>query len=81
MGIKFWKKNFILPLANHLKLSSDCCPKIEDELDGMSKICYANAIGSIIYLMICIRLDLAHNISVLRRFIGNRREENWEALK
>lgn len=47
----------------------------------MSKICYANAIGSIIYLMICIRLDLAHNISVLRRFIGNPREENWEALK
>lgn len=53
-------KPVTLPLANQNKLSSECCPKIEEEYARMFKIPYANVIGTVMYLMICTRHDLAH---------------------
>lgn len=45
-----------LPIANYFKLTFDSYPKTQDELERMTKIFYANAIGSVMYLMICARL-------------------------
>jgi len=75
-----WKP-VTLPLSNHFKLSSDFCPKTDEDYDRMSKVPYANVIGSIMYLMVCTRPDLAHSISILSRFMGNPSEEHWNALK
>jgi hypothetical protein len=74
-------KPVTLPLANHFKLSSDFCPKTDEEFDRMSKIPYANVIGSVMYLMVCTRPDLAFSISILSRFMSNPGEEHWNALK
>lgn len=70
-----------VPLAQHFKLSEDHKPKIDGEMKEMSQIPYANAIGSIMYTMICTRLDLAHSISVVSRFMTNLGKHHWEALK
>lgn len=47
----------------------------------MSKISYANVIGCMTYLMICMRPDLTHSISVLSKFMSNHGKEHWDALK
>ncbi|RVW76575.1 Retrovirus-related Pol polyprotein from transposon TNT 1-94 [Vitis vinifera] len=36
----------------------------------MSKVPYASAIGSLMYVMVCTRLDIAHAVGVVSRFIS-----------
>lgn len=37
----------------------------------MSQVPYASAVGSLMYAMVCTRLDLAHTISVVSRYMGD----------
>ncbi|CAA2996853.1 Hypothetical predicted protein [Olea europaea subsp. europaea] len=74
-------KSVSLPFANHFKLSNDQSPKTEEEFKRMTKVPYSNAVGSVMYLMICSRLDLAFAISVLSRYMSNPGEALWEAMK
>lgn len=68
------------PFASHFKLSSRQCPVTEDEKEHMSHISYSNAVGNLMYAMICTRLDLAQVVSVVSRFMHNPRKEHWNAL-
>ena len=36
------------PLANHFRLSGSQCPKNEEEIENMSKVPYASAVGYLI---------------------------------
>ena len=47
------------PLANHVKLFIVQCPKTNSEKDDMSMVSYANAVGCLMYIMVCTRPDLA----------------------
>ncbi|KAL6315051.1 hypothetical protein AAG906_030898 [Vitis piasezkii] len=38
------------PLANHFRLSTSQCPKTDDEVNDMSKVPYASAVGWLIYI-------------------------------
>ncbi|KAA0043826.1 putative gag-pol polyprotein [Cucumis melo var. makuwa] len=51
------------PLASHFRLSSSQCPVTKQERIEMSNIPYCNAVGSIMYLMICTRPDLGYAMS------------------
>nr|GEV56681.1 hypothetical protein [Tanacetum cinerariifolium] len=44
-----------LTLHHGIKISKDLCPKTDDELDKMSRVLYALAIGSIMHVMTCLR--------------------------
>jgi len=70
-----------LPLASHFILSKEQSPANEEEKEYMNKIPYSNVIGSIMYLMVCTRPDLAHAVSTLSRFMSNPGPKHWEALK
>ena len=59
------------PLANHFRLSTNQCPKTNDEVKDMSKVPYASAVGCLMYAMVCTRLDLAHAVSVVSKFLSN----------
>ncbi|GKC27217.1 hypothetical protein Tco_1034511 [Tanacetum coccineum] len=37
----------------------------------MSKVSYTNAVGSLMYLMVCTRPDIAYAISVVSRYLAN----------
>lgn len=74
-------KSVVMPMPQNCKLSESQKPKNEEEMAEMEKIPYANAVGSIMYAMICTRPDLAHSMSVLSRFMANPGREHWEALK
>ena len=47
----------------------------------MSKVPYASAIGSLMYVMVCTRPDIAHAMGVVSKFISRPRKQHWEAVK
>ena len=69
------------PFASHFKLSKDMCPKTQDEIDHMSKIPFASAVGSLMYAMVWTRPDIAHAVGVVSRFMENPGNEHWQAVK
>uniref|UniRef100_A0A2N9FYY5 Integrase catalytic domain-containing protein n=1 Tax=Fagus sylvatica TaxID=28930 RepID=A0A2N9FYY5_FAGSY len=48
------------PLAKNFRLSGSQCPKNEEEIENMSKVPYASAVGCLMYAMVCTRPNLAH---------------------
>uniref|UniRef100_A0A2N9GD91 Uncharacterized protein n=1 Tax=Fagus sylvatica TaxID=28930 RepID=A0A2N9GD91_FAGSY len=69
------------PLANHFRLSGSQCPKNEEEIENMSKVPYASAVGCLMYAMVCTRPDLAHAVSTVSRYMANPGREHWNAVK
>jgi hypothetical protein len=65
------------PLANHFRLSTAQCPQSDSEVDEMSRVPYANAVGCLMYAMVCTRPDLAHAVSVVSKFMANPGKEHW----
>ncbi|CAM8914155.1 unnamed protein product [Rhodiola kirilowii] len=74
-------KTVLIPLAHHFKLSNEQCPKAESDIEHMSKIPHANAVGCLMYSMACTRQDLAHGVSVVSRYMGNPGKAHWYAVK
>ena len=64
------------PLDSHFKLSKEQSPKTEEERDHMSKVAYALAIGSLMYAIVCIRLDIAHAVGVVSKFMSRPRKQH-----
>ncbi|XP_060965293.1 secreted RxLR effector protein 161-like [Cannabis sativa] len=57
------------------------CPKTKLEQEDMANVPYSNAVGSIMYLMVSTRPDLAYAISVLSKFMSSLGKEHWKAMK
>ncbi|KAL2227396.1 UNVERIFIED_CONTAM: Retrovirus-related Pol polyprotein from transposon TNT 1-94 [Sesamum indicum] len=74
-------KSTSVPLAAHFQLSKEQCPKTASEIRKMENVPYSNLIGSIMFLMVCTRPDVAYSISCLSRFMSNPGPPHWEALK
>ena len=74
-------KLFSTPLATHFKFDASVIPSTEEDKDCMSRVLYSNAVGSLMYAMVCTRLDLAHAICVVSRFMSNLGKTHWEAVK
>nr|GEX66619.1 retrovirus-related Pol polyprotein from transposon TNT 1-94 [Tanacetum cinerariifolium] len=49
--------------------------------EQMSKVSYENAVGSLMYLMVCTRPDIAYAVSVVSRYLANLGKNHWEAMK
>ena len=69
------------PLGSHFKLSKEQSLKTKEERDHMSKVPYASAIGSLIYVMVCTRPDIAHAVGVVRRYMSRPGKQHWEVVK
>ncbi|KAK9200159.1 hypothetical protein WN944_015355 [Citrus x changshan-huyou] len=69
------------PLSAHFQLSKSLEPTTDDDFNYMRKIPYSSAVGSIMYAMVCTRLDLAHGVGVISRFMGNPGKDHWDAVK
>ena len=59
------------PLANHFILSTTLCPKTNNDLQDMSKVPYASAVGCLMYALVCTRPDLAQAVSAVSNFLSN----------
>ena len=69
-------KSVSTPLDSHFKLSKEQSPKTEEERDHMSKVPYASAIGSLMYVIVCTRPDIAHAVEVVSRFMSRPRKQH-----
>ena len=58
-------------IERNLSLNLDMCPKTVEEKEQMSKVPYSSAIQSLMYAMMCIRLDRCFAIGLARRFQSN----------
>jgi len=47
----------------------------------MSRVPDASAVGSLMYVMICIRPDIAHAVGVLSRFMSKLGKQHWTIVK
>ena len=74
-------KTASVPLAAHLMLSKDLCPKTKSDIDATKKVPYANVIRSVMYLMVSIRPDITYVVSCLSRYMSNFGPVRWEASK
>ena len=70
-----------VPIPVGTKLFAKQCPKTQEEVEDMSHVPYASAVGSLMYAMVCTRPDIAHAVGVLRRFISNPGKERWTTVK
>lgn len=59
------------PTNPQFKMSIDQCPSTDVERTYMNSIPYANIIGSLMYVMVCIRPDIAYAVSLVSRYMAN----------
>nr|GEZ93448.1 hypothetical protein [Tanacetum cinerariifolium] len=70
-----------MPLGGHFKLLLKDCPFKDCDVERISKVSYANAVVSLMYLMVCTRPDIAYAVSIVSRYLANPDKNHWEAMK
>ncbi|KAI3461498.1 hypothetical protein Pfo_018161, partial [Paulownia fortunei] len=65
------------PLAPHLKISAQLSPKNDEEREYMAKVPYANAVGSLMYAMMCTRPDISQAVGVVSRYMHDPGKGHW----
>ena len=68
-------------MSHGIHLSKAMCLKTQDERDRMSRAQYTLAIGSIMYAMLCTRLDVTYALSICCRHQVDPGEKHWIAVK
>ena len=80
-GIDGKAKAVSTPLAAHFKLSALLSPQTENGRKQMAQIPYANAVGALMYAMVCTRPDISHAVSMVSRYMHNPGKEHWQAVR
>ena len=68
-------KRSYLPIGHGIQFSKKMSLKILEERNKMSSILYASTVGSIIYTMLCTRLDVDYALGIVSRFQANPEED------
>jgi len=69
-------KKWFLPMSHGMHFSEKQCPSSDEERNRMSKVPYALALGSIMYVMICTHLDISYAQSIASRYQANPGESH-----
>jgi hypothetical protein len=69
------------PADPHTTLTADMSPQSDEERSAMASVPYRNAVGSIMYLMVGTRPDLAAAVSAVSRFMADPGQQHWTAVK
>eukprot|EP00253_Pinus_taeda_P036397 PITA_36397 len=64
-----------------VNLSVEQCPKTQEEEEDMSCVPYASAVGSLMYVMVYTRPNIAHELGILSNFMSKTGKENWTIVK
>ena len=70
-----------VPISVGVNLSIEKCPKTQEEEEDKSQVPYASAVGSLMYAMVYTRLDIAHAMGVLSRYMSKPGKEHWTVVK
>ncbi|KAK2991288.1 hypothetical protein RJ640_024553 [Escallonia rubra] len=69
------------PMDKACTLTTDHCPKNDEEKNRMSKVPYAAAVGSLMYAMLCTRPDICYAVGLVSRYQSNPGPAHWNAVK
>ena len=68
------------PFARDENLSKEMGPKNPKEKRKMSNIPYSNAIGSLMYVIMCTRLDICYAVGMVSLYQENPGMMHWKAI-
>lgn len=54
-------------LVSHFKFSAQLSPSINAEWEYMLQVSYSNAMGGLMYTMVCTRPGISHAVSIVSR--------------
>jgi len=69
-------KSVKVPIPIGIKLSVEQCPKTQEEEEDISRVPYASTVGSLMYVMVCAKPDIAHVVGVLSKFMSKQGREH-----
>eukprot|EP00253_Pinus_taeda_P030766 PITA_30766 len=64
-----------------VKGKKELCLTTQEEEEEMSCAPYASGVSSVMCVMVCTRLDIAHAVGVLNRFMLKLWKEHWTTMK
>ena len=70
-------KKRLLPFRHGVPLFDDQRPKTQEEENIMRQVAYASAVGSLMYAMLCTRLDICYSIGMVSRYQSNPGPKHW----
>ena len=56
-------------------------PKTLEEENMIRKVPYASAVASLMYVMLCTRLDICYSVGMVSRYQSNLGPKHWQAVK
>ena len=71
------KKPVSTPLASHFKFFAQLSPSTDAEREYMLQVPYSNAVGSLMYAMVCTRPDISHVVGIVSRYMHNPSKGHW----
>ena len=69
-------KRGYLPTRHGICLSNKICPKTLEERKRINEIPYALAMGSIMYVILCTRPDIAYALGIASKFQADPKEDH-----
>ncbi|KAH9698452.1 Integrase catalytic domain-containing protein [Citrus sinensis] len=63
------------------KLSAQLSPSTDAEREYMLQVPHSNAVGSLMYAMVCTRPDISHAVGIVSRYMHNPGKGLWQAVK
>ena len=70
-----------VPIPVGVKVSTEQCPRAQEEEEDMSHVPYASAVGSLMYEMVYTRSFIACAVGVLSRFMSKPESGHWTTVK
>ncbi|KRZ72506.1 Retrovirus-related Pol polyprotein from transposon TNT 1-94, partial [Trichinella sp. T8] len=70
-----------IPIDASNKLSAEMCPRTETEKAEMQNMPYRSLVGSLMYLSVSTRPDIAFAVSLLSQFNENYGSQHWTGAK
>jgi Reverse transcriptase (RNA-dependent DNA polymerase) len=74
-------KPYSTPMDPNIRYSKNQCPQTPEEAAEMRHIPYREAVGSLLYLAVATRPDIAFPIGILSQFVDNPGRAHWEGVK
>ncbi|KAH9743690.1 hypothetical protein KPL70_003387 [Citrus sinensis] len=74
-------KTGLLPFRHGITFSKDQSPKTSKEIERMRQVPYVEAVGSLMYAMLCTRPDICFAVGMVSRYQSNPGPEHWTAVK
>ena len=73
-------KKGTLSFRHGVHLSKEQSPKTLEQKERMSRIPFASAVGSLMYVMLCTRPDIYYAVGIVSRYQSDPGEEHWIAV-